>query len=291
MKQYKELLTHILAEGTERGDRTGTGTISIFDARFEHDLREGFPAMTTKTLFWKGVVGELLWFLSGSSNVDTLREYTHGLLGRGKTIWDDNYNNQAKDLGYRRGELGPVYGRQWRAFGVYEITENGGTSLIGEGIDQIALLLDEAKKNPESRRLLVSAWNPLAVNISALPPCHWAFELYIDNGFLDLKWHQRSVDVFLGLSFNIASYALLLSIFAKLLELTPRKLVGDLTNVHIYKNHIEQVKEQLTREPRTLPKLIMPEFSSLAELKHLEARDFKLEGYYPHPPIKAIMAI
>lgn len=291
MKQYKELLQKILDEGTERGDRTGVGTISIFDARFEHDMREGFPALTTKKLFWRGVVGELLWFLSGSSNVDTLREYTYGLLGRQKTIWDDNYNNQAKGLGYRGGELGPVYGKQWRAFGVYEQTDNGGIKLVGDSIDQITELLKEASTNPESRRLLVSAWNPLAVDISALPPCHWAFEVYIDNGFLDFKWHQRSVDVFLGLSYNIASYALLQSILAKLLNLQPRKLVGDLTNVHIYRNHVDQVKEQLTRGPYPLPSLVMPEFTTLDDLKFKEATDFSLSNYEHHPTIKAEMAI
>lgn len=291
MKQYKELLQKILDEGTIRGDRTGTGTISIFDAKLSFDLRKGFPACTTKTLAWKAIVGELLWFITGSSNVDKLRELTHGLLGRGKTIWDANYEKQGKDLGFRSGELGAVYGRQWRAFGTYSKTETGSLKLEGNSVDQLADLIKEAASNPESRRLLVSAWNPLALDISALPPCHWAFEVYIDNGFLDLKWHQRSVDVFLGLPFNIASYALLQSILAHLLGLQPRFLVGDLSNVHIYANHVEQVKEQLSREPRELPTLVMPEISSLESLKYLEARDFKLEGYNPHPTIKAEMAV
>lgn len=194
MIQLKQLYREILTTGSDRGDRTGTGTLSIFDAKLKFDLREGFPACTTKKLAWKSVVGELLWFLSGSSNVDDLRRITYGLLGRQKTIWDDNYDKQAVDLGLTGGDLGAVYGRQWRAFGVYEINEHGNLKLVGESVDQIKLLLEEAETNPESRRLLVSAWNPLALHVSALPPCHWAFELYIEGKYLDMKWHQRSVN-------------------------------------------------------------------------------------------------
>lgn len=290
MLQYLNLLEEIWTEGTERGDRTGTGTLSIFDAKVKFDLRKGFPATTTKKLAWNAVVAELLWFLSGSSNVDKLRERTHGLLGRKKTIWDANYDKQGVALGLTGGELGAVYGRQWRAFGNYKITDHGNLELVGESFDQIVELLKEASENPESRRLLVSAWNPNALEVSSLPPCHWAFELYIDNGFLDMKWHQRSVDVFLGLPFNIASYALLQHIFAKLLGLTPRMLVGDLTNVHIYQNHKEQVQEQMTRTCFDSPKLVLPEFASLDELLYKDAKDFKLEGYTSHEAIKAPMS-
>jgi thymidylate synthase len=290
MLQYKQLLEKILVEGTTRGDRTGTGTLSIFDAHMEFDLREGFPACTTKKLAWQAIVGELLWFLSGSSNVDKLRERTYGLLGRNKTIWDANYDRQGVALGLTGGELGAVYGRQWRAFANYKITDHGNLEVVGESIDQIVELLQEASSNPDSRRLLVSAWNPNALAVSALPPCHWAFELYIDNGFLDMKWHQRSVDVFLGLPFNIASYALLQHIFAQLLGLIPRKLVGDLTNVHIYNDHKEQVREQLSRTCFGLPELILPKFTNLEELLNLEVQDFKLEGYISHPAIKANMS-
>jgi len=290
MIQYKQLLKTICNEGTIRGDRTGTGTLSIFDYRIEFDLRDGFPACTTKKLAWNAVRAELMWFLSGSSNVDDLRRLTHGVLGRKQTIWDANYNKQAVDLGLTGGDLGAVYGRQWRAFANYKITDHGNLEAVGDKVDQIVELLKEARDNPDSRRLLVSAWNPNALAVSSLPPCHWAFELYIDNGFLDMKWHQRSVDVFLGLPFNIASYALLQHIFAQLLGLTPRKLVGDLTNVHIYNDHRDQVKEQLSRNCLELPTLVLPKFTSLEELLYCEPNEFILKGYESHLAIKANMS-
>jgi len=290
MIQYKQLLKTICNEGTIRGDRTGTGTLSIFDYRIEFDLRDGFPACTTKKLAWNAVRAELMWFLSGSSNVDDLRRLTHGVLGRKQTIWDANYNKQAVDLGLTGGDLGAVYGRQWRSFANYKITDHGNLEAVGDKVDQIVELLKEARDNPDSRRLLVSAWNPNALAVSSLPPCHWAFELYIDNGFLDMKWHQRSVDVFLGLPFNIASYALLQHIFAQLLGLTPRKLVGDLTNVHIYNDHRDQVKEQLSRNCLELPTLVLPKFTSLEELLYCEPNEFILKGYESHLAIKANMS-
>jgi len=290
MIQYKQLLKTICNEGTIRGDRTGTGTLSIFDYRIEFDLRDGFPACTTKKLAWNAVRAELMWFLSGSSNVDDLRRLTHGVLGRKQTIWDANYNKQAVDLGLTGGDLGAVYGRQWRAFANYKITDHGNLEAVGDKVDQIVELLKEARDNPDSRRLLVSAWNPNALAVSSLPPCHWAFELYIDNGFLDMKWHQRSVDVFLGLPFNIASYALLQHILAQLLGLTPRKLVGDLTNVHIYNDHRDQVKEQLSRNCLELPTLVLPKFTSLEELLYCEPNEFILKGYESHLAIKANMS-
>lgn len=291
MIQLKKLYEHILEQGTEREDRTGTGTLSIFDSKIQFDLREGFPAVTTKKLAWRAVVGELLWFVEGSTNVERLRQLTHGLLGRQKTIWDANYETQAIDLGYKGGELGPVYGAQWRAFGNYTLDEFNNLIRQPGSVDQLASLLVEAKKNPTSRRLLLSAWNPMAVDLMALPPCHWSFELYIDGDYLDLKWHQRSADAFLGLPFNIASYALLAHILAKLLDKKPRKLVGDLSNVHIYKDHVEQVKLQLSRNEYKLPELSMPEFSSIRELSHKDAYDFKLIDYLHHDTIKAKMAV
>lgn len=191
MIQLKQLFAKILEQGTEREERTGTGSISIFDHKIEFDLRNGFPACTTKKLAWKAVVGELLWFIEGSTNVERLRQLTHGLLGRQRTIWDDNYENQAVGLGYKAGELGPVYGAQWRGFGTYKVEENGHLTQNPGSVDQLAQLIEEIKKNPNSRRLLLSAWNPLELDKMALPPCHWAFEVYIDGEYLDLKWHQR----------------------------------------------------------------------------------------------------
>lgn len=194
MEEYSRILRKIKEEGTERGDRTGTGTISIFSETFVHDLSTGFPLLTGKAMPLKLITAELIWFLRGSSNVDELRELTFGLGSKSKTIWDDNYNKQGVALGYSKGELGPVYGKQWRGFGSYYKTEHGNLKPIGVKYDQIEELIKEAKNNPESRRLLLSAWNPLELDKMALPPCHWAFELYIDGDRLNLKWHQRSIN-------------------------------------------------------------------------------------------------
>lgn len=288
MKQYQELIQHILTTGYETDDRTGTGTIAVFGTKARWDLTQGFPAVTTKKLAWKACIAELLWFLSGSTNVNELRWRTHGSLIEGKTIWDENYENQAKDLGYSGGELGPVYGKQWRDFG---------------GVDQVVKTIDRIKALPNDRRQIVSAWNPAEIDHMALPPCHMFYQFNVRNGYLDLQWYQRSVDVFLGLPFNIASYAALLHIVAKMCNLIPGDLVFSGGNTHIYSNHIEQCQEVLRREPKKLCQLEInwpenfntPGVTTEGQLKHVTEvmthKDFKLVGYESHPTIKAKMAV
>lgn len=286
MKQYQDLIKEIMAYGYETDDRTGTGTKALFGTQMRFDLTKGFPALTTKKLAWKACISELLWFISGSTNVDKLRYKTHGSLTEGKTVWDDNYNNQAKALGYTDGELGPVYGKQWRDF---------------EGVDQLVKTIDRIKEIPSDRRQIVSAWNPKDLDKMALPPCHMFYQFNVRNGFLDLQWYQRSVDVFLGLPFNIASYAALLHIVAKMCNLTPGHLVFTGGNTHIYSNHMDQCKELLTRNPKELCQLeiILPDgFSSLETTQQLNwlgtfsVHDhFKLVNYDSWPTIKAKMAV
>lgn len=288
MKQYQELIQHILTNGYETDDRTGTGTIAVFGTKARWDLTQGFPAVTTKKLAWKACIAELLWFLSGSTNVNELRQRTHGSLIEGKTIWDENYENQARDLGYSGGELGPVYGKQWRDFG---------------GVDQVVKIIDRIKQLPNDRRQIVSAWNPAEIDRMALPPCHMFYQFNVRNGYLDLQWYQRSVDVFLGLPFNIASYAALLHIVAKMCNLIPGDLVFSGGNTHIYSNHIEQCQEVLRREPKKLCQLEInwpenfnaPGVTTEGQLKHVTEvmthKDFKLVGYESHPTIKAKMAV
>lgn len=288
MKQYQELIHHILSTGYETDDRTGTGTIAVFGTKARWDLTQGFPAVTTKKLAWKACIAELLWFLSGSTNVNELRQRTHGSLIEGKTIWDENYENQARDLGYSGGELGPVYGKQWRDFG---------------GVDQVIKTIDRIKSMPSDRRQIVSAWNPAEIDRMALPPCHMFYQFNVRNGYLDLQWYQRSVDVFLGLPFNIASYAALLHIVAKMCNLIPGDLVFSGGNTHIYSNHIEQCQEVLRREPKELCQLEInwpenfnaPGVTTEGQLKHVTEvmthKDFKLVGYESHPTIKAKMAV
>lgn len=315
MKQYHDLLQSILDEhDTNKKERTGTGTISRFGEMLKFDLREGFPAITTKKLAWKGVVSELIWFLRGSSSLFDLREILHGPQNRYdeslKTIWDANYNQQAKDLGYNNGDMGDIYGVQWRNFGkeTLELVDETAKVAVTDkfpvnGVDQVKLVLDEAKVNPQSRRLIVSAWNPkvvwdysdeyIKVKKAALPPCHMLFQLNItEDGYLDLLWFQRSVDSFLGLPFNIASYALLTHKFARMLNLTPRHLIGQLGNVHIYDNHINQVREQLARLEYPLPKLEMsPHLKTLEDFEKSSINDYILVGYQHHETIKAKMAV
>ena len=281
MKNLQRLYRHILSTGNLiEDDRTGVGTLSIFGTQLRWDLSEGFPAVTTKKLAWKAVVGELLWFLSGSTNLMDLKISTHGNLEQ-RTIWDDNYNHQAKALGYEGGYLGPIYGKQWRDFG---------------GVDQIEILIKSIRAQKEAgthnRRLLVSAWNPVDLPKMALPPCHYSFQLYLHNNKLSLLWNQRSVDAFLGLSFNIASYALLLHILANITDCEVGELIFNGGDTHIYLNHLDQVGEQIARDPRPLPTLILPKHDSLSKyLYHTTTKDYILEGYDPHPTIKAPMAI
>ena len=287
MRAYLDLLEYILENGEVRDDRTKTGTISSFGHQLKFDLSDGFPAVTTKSLAWKGVVSELLWFLEGSSDERRLAEIRYNKprselkdLSKFSTIWTDNADNQGKELGYINTdtikELGPVYGVQWRNW---------------SGTDQIKKLINDLKANPDGRRHILSAWNVNELDKMALPPCHVMSQYYISNGTISCHMYQRSADMFLGVPFNIASYALLLSILGNILDLKPKYFVHSFGDAHIYSNSIEQVKEQLSREPLPLPKLKMPNISSIDEIKDLSIEDFKLEGYEHHPPIKAKMAI
>lgn len=276
MQQYKEIIREILEEGIESTDRTGVGTYRIFGMQKRWDLSKGFPTTTTKKLFFKPCKHELQWFLSGSTNVETLREMTWGKDSDKNTIWDDNYNNQAKALGYTDGELGPVYGKQWRDFG---------------GVDQIVNIINQIKNAPDSRRIIVSAWNPAEIDQMALPPCHCFFQFVVIDGRLSLQWYQRSVDVFLGLPFNIASYALLTHIIANICDLEVGDLVWTGGDCHIYKNALEQCREVLRREPLPLPTLEMPKVNSLLDLDQDFFDNVKLKDYVSHPAIHAQMAV
>ncbi|HFF1719957.1 TPA: thymidylate synthase [Escherichia coli] len=286
MKQYQFLIKDILENGYETDDRTGTGTIALFGTKLRWDLTKGFPAVTTKKLAWKACIAELIWFLSGSTNVNDLRLIQHDSLIQGKTVWDENYENQAKDLGYHSGELGPIYGKQWRDFG---------------GVDQIIEVIDRIKKLPNDRRQIVSAWNPAELKQMALPPCHMFYQFNVRNGYLDLQWYQRSVDVFLGLPFNIASYAALVHIVAKICNLIPGDLIFSGGNTHIYMNHVEQCKEILRREPMDLCELQLKfpdefdEWDTESQVFWLsqfaKPHNFVLNDYVSHPPIKGKMAV
>ena len=287
MKAYLDLLELILENGETKDDRTNTGTISSFGHQLAFDLKDGFPAVTTKSLAWKGVVSELLWFLEGSSDERRLAEIRYGKprnelkdLSKYSTIWTDNADNQGKALGYINTEtikeLGPVYGSQWRDW---------------SGIDQVKKLIIDLQDNPDSRRHILSAWNVSEIDKMALPPCHVMSQYYVNNGVISCHMYQRSADMFLGVPFNIASYALLLSILANILNLKPGRFIHSFGDAHIYNNSIDQVKEQLQRDPKPLPKLRMPALNSLDDIKKCSIKDFVLDGYEHHPPIKAKMAI
>ena len=288
MKSYLNLLSHILENGETREDRTSVGTISSFGHQLKFDLRDGFPAVTTKKLAWKGVVSELIWFLEGSDDERRLAEIRYNTnrdeltdIDKYPTIWTDNADSQGKNLGYENSslvkKLGPVYGVQWRNW---------------DGKDQIEELLHSLKNNPTSRRHILSAWNVAMIDKMALPPCHLLAQFYVSSGRnLDCHMYQRSADMFLGVPFNIASYSLLIHILGKILDLTPRYFIHSFGDAHIYLNSVEQVKEQIKRSPRSLPKLKLPEINNLEDLKDLSLDDFVLEGYDPHPAIKAKMAI
>ena len=269
MKQYLDILNRILTEGTQKGDRTGTGTISIFGTQSRYNLADGFPLLTTKKLHLKSIIYELLWFLQGDTNVKYLQEH-------GVRIW-----NEWAD---ENGELGPVYGHQWRSWPDYQ----GGT------IDQIQYVVDQLKNNPDSRRMIVSAWNVAEVNKMALPPCHTIFQFYtapLPDGRrrLSLQLYQRSADTFLGVPFNIASYALLLQMMAQVCDMVPGDFIHTTGDTHLYLNHLEQARLQLTREPRPLPTMkINPDVKSIFDF-HYE--DFELVGYDPHPHIKAEVSV
>lgn len=264
MKQYLDLMKKVLAEGTQKADRTGTGTLSIFGHQMRFNLQEGFPLVTTKRCHLRSIIHELLWFLNGDTNTAYLRE-------NNVTIWDEWADEN--------GDLGPVYGKQWRAWGAAD----------GRQIDQISKVMEQLKQDPDSRRIIVSAWNVGELDQMALAPCHAFFQFYVADGKLSCQLYQRSCDVFLGLPFNIASYALLVHMMAQQLDLEVGDFVWTGGDTHLYSNHMEQTQLQLSREPRALPKLVIkrkPE--SIFDYRF---EDFEIEGYDPHPGIKAPVAI
>ena len=264
MKQYLDLLNRIMTEGTQKGDRTGTGTVSIFGHQARYNLEDGFPLLTTKKLHLKSIIHELLWFLSGDTNVRYLQD-------NGVRIW-----NEWAD---ENGELGPVYGHQWRSWPDYK----GGT------IDQIAAVVDQLKTNPNSRRMIVSAWNVAEVDSMALPPCHTMFQFYVADGRLSLQLYQRSADTFLGVPFNIASYALLLQMMAQVTGLRAGDFIHTTGDTHLYLNHLDQARLQLTRTPRPLPRMVInPDVRDIFSFRY---EDFQLEGYDPWPHIKAEVSV
>lgn len=291
MKQYLDALQYVLENGELVSDRTGVGTRSVFGYQMRFDLTEGFPAVTTKRLAWKSVVGELLWFLEGSTDERRLAEITYGkdrkdLVGK-STIWTANADSQGKQLGYENNDfykgLGPVYGYQWRNFDGYGTKQS----------DQIAWLVNEIRTNPDSRRLILSAWNPNQINQMALPPCHTLAQFRVINGSLSCQMYQRSADMFLGVPFNIASYALLTHIIATICDLKIGDFVHTIGDAHIYSNHEDAVREQISRTPKKMPRLIMPNVTSLDEdfVRSLSVSDFVLENYDPMETIKAPMAV
>ncbi len=264
MHQYHDLMQRILARGTAKHDRTGTGTLSVFGHQMRFDLSEGFPLTTTKKLHLKSIIHELLWFLAGDTNVRYLNEH-------GVTIWNEWADGT--------GELGPVYGRQWRSWPAPD----------GSTIDQIANVVTEIRRNPASRRLIVTAWNPADVDKMALPPCHCLFQFYVADGRLSCQLYQRSADVFLGVPFNIASYALLTLMVGQVTELKAGEFVHTLGDAHLYVDHLEQARLQLSRPPRPLPKMLLN--PAVKDLLAFRYEDFVLEGYDPHPHIKAKVAV
>jgi len=264
MKQYLELCRHILANGTKKEDRTGTGTISTFGYQMRFNLQEGFPLLTTKKLHLRSIIHELLWFIKGETNIKYLKD-------NGVSIWDEWADEN--------GELGPVYGHQWRSWDAAD----------GRQIDQLGDVISQIKNNPDSRRMIVCSWNAGEINKMALPPCHCFYQFYVVNGTLSCMLYQRSADVFLGVPFNIASYALFTMMVAQACGLKPGEFVHTLGDAHIYLNHLEQVDLQLSREPRALPQMaINPEVKDLFDFKF---EDFTLAGYDPHPHIKGAVAI
>lgn len=271
-KQYLELCRHILDKGVAKSDRTGTGTLSSFGHQLRFDLSEGFPLLTTKKLHWPSIAHELLWFLSGDTNTKYLRE-------NGVRIWDEWATEE--------GELGPVYGAQWRSW--FRPYFNNGGYLDAGYIDQIANVIEQIRTNPDSRRLLVSAWNVGELDEMALPPCHFAFQFYVVNGRLSLQLYQRSGDVFLGVPFNIASYALLTHMIAHVTGLEVGELVHTLGDAHLYTNHIEQVKTQLGRKPRHLPTLWLNPY--VTDIDEFEYSDIGLSDYDPHPHIAGKVSV
>jgi thymidylate synthase len=264
MKQYHDLMRHVLDQGAKKTDRTGTGTVSVFGYQMRFNLQEGFPVLTTKKVHLRSIIHELLWFLKGETNIQYLKE-------NGVSIWDEWADEN--------GNLGPVYGSQWRSWPTAD----------GKHIDQITNVIEQIKKSPDSRRLIVSAWNVGEIDKMKLPPCHAFFQFYVADGKLSCQLYQRSADIFLGVPFNIASYALLTMMVAQVCNLEPGDFVHTLGDAHLYSNHIEQANLQLSRDFRALPKMkINPDVKSIFDFKF---EDFTLEGYDPHPHIKAAVAV
>lgn len=294
MKQYLDALHHVLNNGEDVSDRTGTGTRSVFGYQMRFNLQDGFPAVTTKRLAWKAVVGELLWFLEGSTDERRLAEITFEkdrseLVGK-STIWTANADAQGKALGYdntdTKKELGPVYGYQWRNFGGLSWHAD-----LSDGFDQIDWLIKEIKSNPDSRRLILSAWSADQIDLMALPPCHTLAQFRVINGKLSCQLYQRSADMFLGVPFNIASYALLTHMIARICDLEVADFVWTGGDCHIYNNHMDQVTEQVSRDPQAMPNLLMPAFNTLDELLATKTSQYKLINYAPMDSIKAPMAV
>jgi len=280
MKAYLDLLALLLEKGKVRGDRTGTGTIGLFGHQMRFDLREGFPLVTTKKVHLKSIVHELLWFVAGETHVAPLKDV-------GVSIWDEWATpEQCARFGRQPGDLGPVYGHQWRNFGA---TRQADGSYARDGFDQLARVVDQIRANPNSRRLLVTGWNPQEADQVALPPCHTLFQFYVQDGELSCQLYQRSADVFLGVPFNIASYALLTMMLAQVTGLRAGDFVHTFGDVHLYSNHVEQAKLQLTRAPRPLPTMWID--PSVRELFEFRFEHFRLDGYEPHPAIKAEVAV
>ena len=295
MKQYLDALAHILDHGEEVTDRTGVGTKSVFGYQMRFNLNDGFPAVTTKKLAWRSVVGELLWFLEGSTDERRLAEITfekprEELIGK-KTIWTANADKQGKDLGYVntdiRKELGPVYGFQWRNFG----SSNWVRDSYPAGRDQIKWILNEIKNNPDSRRIILSAWEPNQIDLMALPPCHTMAQFRVINGKLSCQMYQRSVDAPLGLPFNIASYSLLTHMLAQICELDVGDFIHTSGDLHIYQNQLNGIDEQLKRTPYPLSTLKIPDFSNLTELLKTVPSQYKLVNYQHDPEIKMPFAV
>jgi len=264
MQQYHDLMERVLADGAQKGDRTGTGTLSVFGHQMRFDLAKGFPLVTTKKLHLKSIIHELLWFIAGDTNIRYLK-------ANGVSIWDEWADEN--------GELGPVYGKQWRSWDMPE----------GGAVDQLKWLVEEIRTNPDSRRLIVSAWNPADLEKMALAPCHCLFQFYVADGKLSCQLYQRSADIFLGVPFNIASYALLTMMIAQVTGLEPGDFVHTFGDAHLYSNHLEQAREQLSRAPFELPRMVLnPDVRSLFDFTY---EDFSLEGYQAHPHIKAPVAV
>ena len=281
MQQYLHLLQHVLENGEKKDDRTGTGTLSVFGYQMRFDLRKGYPLLTTKKLHTRSIFQELLWFLHGETNVRSLQE-------KGVTIWDEwATEEQCARFGRKAGEMGPIYGHQWRNFGA---TLQPDGSYERDGVDQISQLIEMIKKNPSSRRLIVTGWNPKEADKVALPPCHTLFQFYVSaKGELSCQLYQRSADIFLGVPFNIASYALLTHMIAEVTGLTVGDFVHTIGDAHLYLNHLDQAREQLSRSPRPLPTLkLLNNRSSIFDFVY---EDIVIDGYDPHPSIKAPIAV